>query len=696
MSIANTRVEVFCVDSGASMHGVTDFSEVREEDTGHREHSRSPVEGEPHSALSFEESKDSLVAYESFGDMIAIIATASERHKDQMTQKVMALLISMLSSEINKKAKDLEDERRYTFLPVWRTRMSNLESDLIKLKAFCAGLKCHKKDLVQFLRFRASRLSSNATQKWWWSFDDPVPAVPQSLKIPILADDLTEVPKYLRCPISHELMEDAVEATDGETYSDKAIRQWFAICETSPLYGAPLELSLIVRADIRREVDAWISAPAATTSFNVITVTFSSRVGSFTRSIARTTSLRELYRLAYRGIKAKFQAFQLSIRGIGTLSASMDTDVSSIGLMNPEHITIQIPEDADTMEGASQNAFVMSQDETPEMCLVKVFESTKEQLFGFWVPRDTNKTLNSVTWKYWRYKLRIGHNLEVGNPQVDTNVRQIGDGWYKSRPTDKTARLADYLIPGRCTGQLESETVFNENMSTLASHPSHKVLKILIKQDDGDERNYRLTRLDVLKQMFEALINRMLAYNYKNHVGLVKFSSHAEVVVSISHVLENFRRATNELEGGGDTALWDALALAGDQIEQYACMFPDAKKRIVVISDGMDNKSMTHSSHSITSELLRKGIAVDSVSLGNEDNTDLCTLSYLLGSYRFHPVSLTNALAICEMEPFLSLSQRPQVTPPLQSLTFSARPEKRNRGHGHDSPADHAASECDR
>lgn len=142
-------------------------------------------------------------------------------------------------------------------------------------------------------------------------------------------------------------------------------------------------------------------------------------------------------------------------------------------------------------------------------------------------------------------------------------------------------------------------------------------------------------------------------------------------MMPISHVLENFRRATNELKRGGDTALWDALALAGDQIDQYASQFPAAKKRVVVISDGRDNKSTSNTSRSIALNFLRKGISVDSVSIGHEDNTDLRTLSCLLGSYRFHPSSLTNALAICEMEPSLSLSQRPPITLPLQNLAYS-------------------------
>lgn len=629
---------------------------------------QSLAQEELHNALSLEESKVRLVAYESFGDMIAIVATAPVQRKDWMTRKVSALLISLLSSEINKKSEALDKERGSAFGPVWRARISSLGSDLQVLKSFRAGLKIHEEALTQFLRFRAGCLIPEAVQRWAWSFGDPVPAVPGAAMIPMLPYDITEVPDHLRCPISHNLMEDAVEASDGQIYSRSAIQKWFAIRKTSPLHGAPLDdLSLTVRPDIRGEVVSWVSGTAASNTSDVVTVTFDSRVGSFTRTVSRTTSSRDLYRLAYRGLHAKFEAFQLSVLGMGTLSTSMDITVSSIGLNDSDHITVRIPEDSDTLRVGAGGSY----NETSEMCLVKVFRSNREQLFGFWVPRDTTDSLATLIWKYWRHRLRTEHRTEPRMQEIRTNMAENGDGWVKYELRDATEKLAEYLTQGHCTGQLDPENAATGSTSIRGSQASHKVLKVMIGESRGDAWKHRITRLDVLKQMFEALINRMLAYNYKNHVGLVKFSSHAEVVMPISHVLENFRRATNELKGGGDTALWDALALAGDQIEQYASRFPNAKKRIVVISDGRDTKSITNTSHGITSNLLQKGISADSVSLGDEDNTDLRTLSYLLGSYRFHPTSLTNALAICEMEPFLSLSQRPPIISPRHNLTYS-------------------------
>lgn len=674
MSVTDIRMAVFCVDSSASMCRLTDFSEVNEESDGSSEQTHSLIEEARHNALSLEESKDSLVAQESFGDMIAIIAEVSMQHMDRMTREVLDLFTFFLCSEIKAKTKALEEERGSYSAPVWRTRISSLKTDLQILKALRSGLQVHEEALVQFLRSQASLQNLEAAQRWTWSSGDPGPAVPRSVMIPTLGHDITEVPSHLICPISHALMDDAVEASDGHTYSHRAIQQWFGIKKTSPLHNTPLhDTSLTVKQDVRTEVVLWISGGARMSTSDVISVTFDSRVGSFMRTVSRTTTSRDLYRLAYCGLKAEFDTFQLSLPRFGMLLPNTNETVSSMGLRDSDHITIRIPEDTDPLRITSHGSARIMQGVIPEMCLVKVFGHSRpeKESFAFWVPRDTTDSLASVIWKYWRYRLLTERHLEPKPAQVHTNVEDIGDGWIRSKRRNSTESLAAFLTPDRCTGRLEPENLFSKNASTLASHSSPKVLKILVinkYQEDGD---YRLTRLDVLKQMFEALINRMLAYNYKNHVGLVAFSSHAQVVMPISHVLENFRCATNELKGGGYTALWDALALAGDQIEQYASRFPGAKKRVVVISDGMDTRSTTNTGYSIASKFLRKGISVDSVSLGDEDNIDLRTLSYLLGSYCFHPTSLTNALAVCEMEPFLTLSQRPPITLPLQNLTHS-------------------------
>jgi hypothetical protein len=65
---------------------------------------------------------------------------------------------------------------------------------------------------------------------------------------------------------------------------------------------------------------------------------------------------------------------------------------------------------------------------------------------------------------------------------------------------------------------------------------------------------------------------------------------------------------------------------------------------------------------------------VDSFCLGDEDNVDLRTISYLTGGYKFQPDSLAQAMAICEMEPVLNQLERPPIVVPRQAHSFGFDP----------------------
>lgn len=103
--------------------------------------------------------------------------------------------------------------------------------------------------------------------------------------------------------------------------------------------------------------------------------------------------------------------------------------------------------------------------------------------------------------------------------------------------------------------------------------------------------------------------------------------------MGISHVLENFRRSIGGMQASGDTALWDALALAKDQLLEYGKKYSQAKLRIICISDGNDTKSINNTAAGICWGLREANITVDSVSLGNADNEELTALSFVLVSH---------------------------------------------------------------
>lgn len=227
----------------------------------------------------------------------------------------------------------------------------------------------------------------------------------------------------------------------------------------------------------------------------------------------------------------------------------------------------------------------------------------------------------------------------------------------------------DYLTPYHATGVLQAEPIhspLSESPSEDSSEsdeeggtPKVLVLKVKISAAAVYQKSSRgLSRLEVLKQMFEAMVNRMIAYSYKTHIGLITFNSTATVSQSITHVIENFRRSIESMNAQGDTALWDGLKLAQTQIMKYAEKYPKAQRRIICLSDGNDNKSTAWPAD-LCWQLRASKILVDSVCIGDDDNKDLKALSGWLKSYCFYPKDLTTALAICEMEPVLSQTERP-------------------------------------
>lgn len=457
--------------------------------------------------------KESLCGYEGFRDMIAIIAEERNGDKRYIALEVLDVLRSMLSSEIVKKAKNLEERRQHA--RAWhygRHQISGLETELRKLKAFWAGLKTHEDAVSDFLIYRASAASSDITQRWTWSLGDSLPGNGPAQQIPSLEPDITEIPHELRCPISHTLMEDAVTAADRATYSHAAIHQWYSIRNSSPLTGLELnDKTLTANQDICDAAGRWVDGDGVPgrdggeskrlRPSNELKVTFDSKVGSFQRDISSKMSLKDLYKLAFRGLKGKFITFQLSTDRYGPLNPSPEAKVSSRGINSGDHITIRIADDDPTSGSNSINSGRRS-----DFVLVKVYEHSKNMLFGYWVKRDTTCTLATVLWKYWRHNFYLGYGDEAHNKkQVWTDMSDSGDNLLRGMPQETTEQLSTYFTRQHCFGSLAAEPVFKvPGGAGNLGQDAPLVLKVWISSPWKPHReNIRLTRLDVLKQMFE-------------------------------------------------------------------------------------------------------------------------------------------------------------------------------------------------
>jgi Mg-chelatase subunit ChlD len=74
--------------------------------------------------------------------------------------------------------------------------------------------------------------------------------------------------------------------------------------------------------------------------------------------------------------------------------------------------------------------------------------------------------------------------------------------------------------------------------------------------------------------------------SWLNSIGLITFHTTVELIKAINRPSEDFLHEMNRVRPKGQTALWNALALANDQLSACGKQFPDARKRIISISDG--------------------------------------------------------------------------------------------------------------
>ena len=325
--------------------------------------------------------------------------------------------------------------------------------------------------------------------------------------------------------------------------------------------------------------------------------------------------------------------------------------------------------------------------DSAENALIKIYRRCTH-LFSYWVPRRNSLTFTSLIFRHWRYLVERGSCLDF-DVDIWTELRYSGDGGCQGQVNDHWTAMMPYSEPVYGGGILSDEKLFlKPGEITTKTDLDFANQQTLVLKMEVDGHAYRATmrqrqrreartmsRLDTAKYIFDNLVNRTLAYDLDTHIGLVTFSTTPKLSQNITHVLEDFRASSSNMQSAGDTAVWDALALASHHLSEYAQRFPNALKRIVCLSDGLDTSSCKQV-HDVCQELMNNNIVVDSFCIGDEDNVALRTLSWLTGGYKFIPESLDAAMAISELEPVLNQNDRASRSPrflgrPLTKLSFA-------------------------
>lgn len=186
-----------------------------------------------------------------------------------------------------------------------------------------------------------------------------------------------------------------------------------------------------------------------------------------------------------------------------------------------------------------------------------------------------------------------------------------------------------------------------------------------------------MSRLDVAKQAFEALVNKSEAFDHPVGIGLVTFGREVREVQGVTLLKRKFRHALQTVGTDGDTPLYDSLVVGRSMLERFKAQNPSAALRIICLTDGEDVGSRVTAA-AVAAQLQRSGIILDSIVVQTSALVNaIHPIAVATGGYSFKVDTVEQALNIVELETVLRSKdcvgrpRRPLVqTVPLASVAL--------------------------
>ena len=239
---------------------------------------------------------------------------------------------------------------------------------------------------------------------------------------------------------------------------------------------------------------------------------------------------------------------------------------------------------------------------------------------ALFVPGDV--TVFELKLRLWELKGLTARGMRPSDYAVSTRYADIGDGWITRCLLKDQRSLSGVAVLWEDDGE------YDDGNGAAGDDDTSNYPALLTLVSRSQLRNARrLTRSDTMKQLFSAFVDRTLAYDLPNHLGLVTFGSEVTQRVELTPLLEDFRDELRGATPGGETRLFDALAECGDKLTAFAASQSRStpRLRVLVISDGEDTKS-TAEPWRVARQLQRGGIVVDAICIGDCDRHEFTAL----------------------------------------------------------------------
>ena len=147
-------------------------------------------------------------------------------------------------------------------------------------------------------------------------------------------------------------------------------------------------------------------------------------------------------------------------------------------------------------------------------------------------------------------------------------------------------------------------------------------ISVFIDRKSYSKKTQYMSRLDVVKKLFDSFVNRSIAYSFNSAIGLMSFSTKSKLECDISPFYETFRNDMEKLKTSGSTALYESLKDAGEKLIAWKNMDLDKRKnavlRVICLSDGYDTGNSYTTKHEVEKKFLQNNIILDCIAIGSE------------------------------------------------------------------------------
>ncbi|CAE7672334.1 unnamed protein product [Symbiodinium sp. CCMP2592] len=463
----------------------------------------------------------------------------------------------------------------------------------------------------------------------------------------LLEHDEDDPPPEFCCPITRSLMRNAVCAPDGFTYESDAISAWFEKSQSSPMTGQRLaDTTLVPNHVLRSQIQDWCDCHPAQRQPPAVSEQGELHVVCY----MPTSSSRAVVELSLPAT-ATPAVLKQQLRSITFLPAAYHL-IYHAGNLLPELVELRTAgiRDGSPLEVFTSAELAHTRHRNSRTIRVLLESSSSSTAVQFEV--GSCELVISLKCRLWA-GLPKAQQRSSGPSRMDLwfNLHEAGDGFLRG------TLLSDDHCVGLYAGDAQ-EIKLEFDLSRQGRE------KIRVAKASG---RY-LDRLTVVKQLFNAFIDRSLAYNNPCAIGLICFGSSVEEHCELTPAYESFRDSISEVKPDGDTRLFDALQMAAEKLDSWKAQelskpgpgrkAKPPKLRLVVLSDGCDTSSVKEAPQ-VAQFLQSKGVVVDAVMIGNETDPDLHAVCKASGGYVFRPASLQDAVRLNELETFLFSLERP-------------------------------------